>query len=149
MKSVLSVSAVICLFFVVGCATSSRSSPRALVQVQSSSVALPSSPSSVQKQGKDEMALATVLARAENRAFREEVAASLGTSVDAMSAVNVRIIPANRLLELKAQTDDPAEGAKIVNAMAQRLAEDFKGNSDIRVAVVDLARAPAPTEPVE
>jgi hypothetical protein len=120
-----------------------------LVQVQSSSVALPSSPSSVQKQGKDELALVTVLARAENRAFREEVAASQGASVETLSGVNVRIVPATRLLELKAQTDDPVEGAKIVNAMAQRLAEDFKGNSEIRVAVVDLARAPAPAGTME
>ncbi len=149
MKSILSVSAVIGLLFAGGCATSSRPSARALVQVQSSSVALSSSPSSVQKQGKDELALATVLARAENHAFREIVAASVGTSPETVSAVDVRIVPATRLLEVKARSGAPAEGAKIVNAMARQLAEDFEGHPDIKVAVIGLARAPAPTEAVE
>ena len=107
------------------------------------------SPSSVEKKSERDFALGKVLARAGSPGFRAAVAESQGLSPETMQAVTVWGVPQTGRLEVKADSPDRALATRLVNAVAQGLADDYRANPDIHVTVIRLARVPMTSEQME
>jgi hypothetical protein len=148
-KAILSVVTVFSLLAAAGCVTSNRGSARALVRVESAAAFQLHSQSSVEKKSERDFALGKVLARAESPGFRAAVAESQGVSPEKMQAVTVWGVPQTGMLEVKAESPDRALATRLVNAVAQSLAEEYRANPDIHVTVIRLARLPITSEEME
>lgn len=150
MKYVLYLFAVVCLVGARGCPSGRVRSVRAILEVESTAARelSPSSTFSAQKAGA-EVAIGKVISHSQGGRFRAEVAKAVGTSEDTIAAATLRKIGDTRLVEVEINLADRELAAKVVNAVARRLAEDFQNHPDVAVRVIDYAEYPAPTEEVK
>ena len=88
------------------------------------------------------MASARVISRAHDSRLQAEVAQSLGVSPQMVSNVVVESASHTQLLEVKVELEDKELAAKIANGLAQKLAETFQNDPEVRVRVVDTATPP-------
>lgn len=147
MKYVLCLLTAVSLLAVRGCPSSRPPSPRALLAVKSASAERlsPSSTSSALKTDA-QFAKANVISRAQDSRFQLAVADALGITPDTVGKVVVQGVADTHSVEVRADIADPVLAAKVVNAVARRLADDFKNDPDIRVRVVGTARPPRPAK---
>ena len=90
--------------------------------------------------------MAKVIARAQDPRFQAGVAEALGVSPETVGQVSLQAAADSRLVDVRAELADQELAANLVNAVAARLAEDFRENPDIDVRVMDHARVPSPTQ---
>ncbi len=129
-----------------GCPSSRPPTARArlIVEAASAKDLSPSAVASLQK-AKDQLAVAKVISRAQDPRFQAEVANALGVSPEAVATVVLDALADTRIVYVRADLSDQALAARIVNEVANRLAQDFRANPDINVRVADLARSGAGT----
>jgi capsular polysaccharide biosynthesis protein len=146
-KYILSLFTAVLLLAVGGCVSSRSASPRARLVVESASSERlsPSSTSSALK-AHAQVATAKVISRAQDPRFQAEVADELGLSPETVGKVVAQGMADTHLVELRADIADPLLAANIINAVARKLAEDFKHDPDVQVRVVDTASPPSPVE---
>ena len=70
----------------------------------------------------------------------------MGITPDTVGKVVVQSVADTHSVEVRADIADPVLAAKVVNAVARRLADDFKNDPDIRVRVGGTARPPRPAK---
>lgn len=149
MKSVLYLFTALCLLAARGCPSGGPRSAVARLSVESSSVR-DLSPSSISSERKadNQVAVAKVIAHAQSSKFQAVVAQSVGVSQDIISAVTLqpRQDGDTPVVDVRARLTDPQLAAKVVNAVARQMAEDFKNNPDVVVRVLIYATSPRPTE---
>ncbi|NQT82549.1 hypothetical protein HQ563_05975 [bacterium] len=124
-------------------------SARARLSVESKSV-FGLSPTSVSSEarGKHDVAVAKVIAHAQSAVFREEAAKAGGVSPEAVGRVVFQGIINTKFLDVRAELADRELAAKVANAVARKLAEDFERNPDVDVRVLDYARGAPPVREV-
>ncbi len=88
------------------------------------------------------VATARVIRRAHDPRLQAEVADELGISTEVLATVVAEAIPDTHLVEVKADIADAALAARVVNAIARKLADEFKSDTEIQVRVVDTATPP-------
>ncbi len=143
MKKVLYLLAAVCLLGARGCPSNRRPSTTAVLIVESASARdLSPSKTAVSLRADNEIALAKVMAHIHNRQFQSEVADSVGVSPDTVGAVVLQRVPDTRLVKVRAALADPEQAAKVINAVARRLAEDFRNSADVKLHVLNYAMAP-------
>jgi hypothetical protein len=120
-------------------------SPRAILQVKSTSARdlSPSSTPLLSRTGSN-AAAARVIAHAHGSQFQAVVADSAGTTVDKVARVFFQKVVNTDLVELRTDLTDKELAAKVVNAVAAQLAEDFRADTEATVRVVQFARTPMP-----
>lgn len=128
---------------IAGCAPHPGAVARARLVVESTSAEAlsPSSTESAVK-AQEQMASARVISRAHDSRLQAEVAGSLGISPQTVSNVVVETVSDTRFLEVRAELEDKELAAKVVNGLAQKLAETFQNDPEVRVRVVDTATPP-------
>ena len=146
MKNVLYLLAAFCLLGAKGCPSDRPTSPRARLIVKSASVR-DLSPSAVSSaiEADNQVAVAKVMAHVHNPRFQSEVGQALGVSSDTVGSVIFRNLPDSRVVELRADLADPQLAAKVLNAVARQLAQDFANSSDVELRVLSYPTAPGPT----
>lgn len=147
MKLFFCLLAGLSLLAVVGCAPDRGAVARARLVVESTStegLSPSSTESAVKAQG--QMVSARVISRAHDTRLQAEVAESLGVTPQMVSNIVVEAVGDTRFLEVRAEIEDPELAAKLVNAVAQKLAEAFQNDPEVRVRVVDTAAPPQPTK---
>ena len=135
------------LLAVVGCAPDRGAVARARLVVESTStegLSPSSTESAVKAQGR--IVSARVISRAHDPRLQAEVAESLGVTPQVVSNVIVEGAADTRFVEVKAEIENPELAARLVNAVAQKLAEAFQNDPEVRVRVVDTAAPPQPTK---
>jgi capsular polysaccharide biosynthesis protein len=146
-KYVLFLLAALSLLAVGGCLPGRSQSPKARLAVESvsmESLSPSSTPSALRADA--QMATAKVVNRAQDPRFQREVADELGVSPNTVAAVLVQGVANTHIVEVGIDLPDAELAAKVVNAMARKLAADFRNDPEIQVRVVDTARPPRPVE---
>jgi predicted transcriptional regulator len=135
------------LMAMAGCAPQRAAVAKARLVVESTSTEglSPSSTESAVK-AQEQMVSARVISRAHDTRLQAEVAESLGVTPQMVSNVIVEGVGDTRFVEVRAEIEDPELAAKLVNAVAQKLAEAFRNDPEVRVRVVDTAAPPQPTK---
>ncbi len=145
MKNVLYLLAAVCLLGAKGCPSGRAPSTTAVLVVESASArSLSPSETTATLKAENAVAVAKVMAHIHNRQFQSEVADSLGVSTETVGTVVLQRVPDTHLVKVRAALADPEQAAKVVNAVARRLAEDFRNSADVKVRVVNYAMATEP-----
>lgn len=147
MKYVFYLFVVISLLGARGCPSGRAPSATARLVVESTSVrdTFPSATSAAAK-AEEQVAIARVVGHAQDPQFQAEVAKALGVSPQTVGRAVVQGVGESRLVEVRANLDDRELAVKVANAVADRLAEDFRNNPDVKVRVVDHARPSQPAK---
>jgi len=151
------VRCVLCLFTVIsflaatGCVSDRTPSATARLLVESTAgQGLSPSARLVSPTAETQTALARIVAHANGQAFRAEVAKAAGVSPETVGTLVVQGVAGARIVQVRAELPDREVAAKLVNAAASRLAEDFRNDPTVKVKVVGSAVVPAPAkEPTE
>jgi hypothetical protein len=143
-KYILSLLCIAVLLLCVDGCVSTRSAPvKARLAVESASVERlsPSSTSSALNLDA-QVATAKVIRRAYDPRFQAEVAGELGVSPETLGKLIVESVANTYLVDVKTDMSDPVLGARVVNAVARKLADDFKSDAEVRVRVINTATPP-------
>ncbi len=141
MKTVFYLLAALCLLGARGCPSERPPSRGAILLVDSASKGPIESSS---REGDQQVAVAKVMAHAHNPRFQAAVAESLRISPEALNRVILERRRESRFVEVRAELAEEELAANVANAVARRLAEDFRNNPDLVVRVIDYANPPKP-----
>ncbi len=147
------VRCVLCLFTVVsllgarGCPSGRATSAKARLLVEiAPAQGLSPSDTSASAAAEAQVAIGKVVAHTQGTEFRAEVAKAAGVSPETVSMVAVQRVADTRIVEVRAELPDRQLAAKLVNAVATRLADDFRNDPNVKVRVLAFAEVPAPVK---